>query len=86
MEIHKEFPFYVEQNGERITGTMDFLAMNDSNIILIDYKTDNAPEIEIKQRYSPQLKTYMKALSVMYPNKEVKAYAYSFHHESFIQI
>ena len=86
MEIHKEFPFYVEQNGERITGTMDFLAMNDSNIILIDYKTDNASIPEIKQRYSPQLKTYMKALSIMYPGKEVKAYAYSFHHESFIQI
>lgn len=86
MEIHKEFPFYVEQNGERITGTMDFLAINDLNIILIDYKTDNAPETEIKQRYSPQLKTYMKALSIMYPDKEIKAYAYSFHHESFIQI
>ena len=57
-----------------------------NDIILIDYKTDNAPEIEIKQRYSPQLKTYMKALSIMYPGKEIKAYAYSFHHESFIQI
>ncbi len=86
MQIYKEFPFYVDQNNERITGTMDFVSISDSEIILIDYKTDNTTNEEIKNRYEPQLNTYKKALQIMYPNTTITAYAYSFHNESFIEI
>ncbi len=86
MTIYKEFPFYVDQNKERITGTMDFVAIGDSEIILVDYKTDNATPEEIKDRYSSQLNTYKKALQIMYPNTTITAYAYSFHNNEFIKI
>ena len=86
MKIYKEFPFYVDQNNERITGTMDFVAISDSEIILIDYKTDNTTNEEIKNRYTSQLNTYKKALQIMYPNTIITAYAYSFHNEAFIEI
>ncbi len=86
MNIHKEYPFYVDYNNERITGTMDFVAMNDSEIILVDYKTDNATLEEIKSRYSSQLNTYKKALQIIYPNITITAYAYSFHNNEFIKI
>lgn len=86
MGIHKEFPFYIETETERINGTMDFVAISDSKIILVDYKTDNADITEIKKRYTPQLKTYIKALHIMYPNVPVVAYAYSLHHSQLIEI
>ena len=86
MKIYKEFPFYVDQNNERITGTMDFVAISDSEIILIDYKKDNTTNEEIKNRYTSPLNTYKKALQIMYPNTIITAYAYSFHNEAFIEI
>ena len=86
MDIHKEFPFYIETDTERMNGTMDFVAISDSKIILVDYKTDNADISEIKKRYTPQLKTYIKALHIMYPNVPVEAYAYSLHHSQLIEI
>lgn len=86
MQIHKEYPFYINKDDERITGTMDFVSISDTEIILIDYKTDNASVDEIKQRYTTQLNTYKHALQIMYPNHSVQAYAYSFHHQQFIKI
>lgn len=86
LDIHKEFPFYIEASDYRLTGTMDFVAIGEKEIILVDYKTDNASIEEIKKRYTPQLSTYMEALNVMYPNVPVKAYAYSLHHQKLIEI
>lgn len=86
MEIHKEYPFYIDTDTERITGTMDFVAINDTNIILIDYKTDNASIEEIIQRYTPQLSTYAHALQIMYPTHTIQTYAYAFHHQQMIPI
>lgn len=86
MDIHKEFPFYIEQSDSRITGTMDFVAIGKDKIYLVDYKTDNASIEEIKKRYTPQLQTYIKALNIMYPNIPVEAYAYSLHHSQLIRI
>lgn len=86
MHIYKEYPFYINSKEERITGTMDFVSVSDTEIILIDYKTDNASLKEIKQRYTSQLNTYKRALGILYPHRIIHAYAYSFHHEEFIEI
>lgn len=86
MEIYKEFPFYIDMQTKQITGSMDFVAMNDTDIILVDYKTDNAPSEEIQKRYQSQIDTYKEALHYMYPEKEIHAYAYALHHAQIIEM
>ncbi len=84
--IYREFPFYIEQNNERLHGIMDFVSILDDKIILVDYKTDHADEETIKERYTKQLNAYKKALNTLYENKDVKAYAYSFYLNKAIEI
>ena len=88
MEIHKEMPFYTEDpaNGERIMGVMDFAAIGEDRILLIDFKTDNASPGEIRRRYRDQLLAYRKALALLYPQKIVEAYAWSLHNDLEIPI
>lgn len=85
-EIHKEYPFYIEQNDMHCVGTIDFFSVVDKKVYLIDFKTDNASMEEIANRYSEQLNTYRKALQILYPTHEVVTYAYSFHNNTSIEI
>lgn len=84
-EIHKEFPFYCELNSTRMHGSMDFVAIGQEKIILIDFKTDHKTPAEIKALYSAQLNAYRAALKAMY-NRPVEAYAWSFHNSCAIVI
>ena len=86
MTIHKEYPFYVETESQRFIGTMDFVAIGAKDIILVDFKTDSATEKEISQRYSDQLNTYRQALQLLYPDHDIKVYAWSFHNGTAIEI
>ena len=85
-EIHKEYPFYVETDSFRMSGTMDFVAIGDDEIILIDFKTDHAEPEDIIERYSGQLNAYRRALHILYPDRPVKAYAWSLHSNAAILI
>ncbi len=86
MEIHKEYPFYVETASLRISGTMDFVAISSDTIILVDFKTDHAEPEELQLRYSDQINTYRKALRVLFPGKNIEAYAWSFHDNCAVEI
>lgn len=86
MDIYKEMPFYVQEGNTCIEGTMDFVAIAEKEILLIDYKTDHATETEIQKRYSKQLNTYRKALELLYSGRNISVYAYSFHNEKAIKI
>ena len=88
MEVHKEMPFYVidKKNGKSLTGSMDFAAWNNDEVILIDYKTDHAEEDTIRCRYTDQINEYKNALSIMWPDKQLHAYAYSLYNNAFIEI
>ncbi|MBQ3460243.1 MAG: UvrD-helicase domain-containing protein [Solobacterium sp.] len=86
MEIHKEYPFYYEDDQIRINGIMDFAAIGKYEIILIDFKTDRASEEEIREMYAPQLNTYRMVLQHFFPGHSVTAYAWSFHNDKAIQI
>ena len=86
MEIHKEYPFYYEDDQIRINGIMDFAAIGKDEIVLIDFKTDRASEEEIREMYAPQLNTYRMVLQHFYPGYAVTAYAWSFHNDKAIQI
>ena len=88
MDIHREMPFYAEDPGsaDRYMGVMDFVAFGETEIVLIDFKTDALSPKEIQQRYSSQLNTYRKALQILRPGTPVYAYAWSFHNDLAIKI
>ena len=88
MEIHKEYPFYVEdvEANTRMIGTMDFVAIGKDTIILIDFKTDAISLEEIKTRYQNQLRAYERALTLLYSNHKIETYIYSLHHQASILI
>ena len=86
MEIHKEYPFFITHKDLRMSGVMDFVAIGDNQIILIDFKTDNAPVNEIVRRYTQQITAYKKALRILYPDKQITAYLWSFHNDQEIKI
>ncbi len=86
MEIHHEYPFYLEHDGMRMHGIMDFVAIGKKEILLVDYKTDNATEKEIFNRYKDQLNAYRHALNIIYPDKPVSVYAWSLHYSKSIFI
>ncbi len=79
MEIHKEYPFYYEDASMRMNGIMDFVAVGDDEVILIDFKTDRLSNEQIREIYAPQLAAYTKACEYFWPDKTVRTYAYSLH-------
>lgn len=86
MHIEKEFPFYIDNADLHTTGAIDFLAYNDREAMIIDFKTDHASLSEIQNRYKDQLLAYKKAVSVLFPDHEIHVYAYSFHNDCEIEI
>lgn len=87
MDIHKEFPFAVRNDNKLIQGSVDFIAVDDQAIILIDFKTDrNVTQEILLQRYSQQINTYKIALSILFPQRVIEAYICSFDLETFIHI
>lgn len=88
MDIRKELPFYANDpsGNARMNGIMDFVAVSESEILLIDFKTDALSPQEIKERYTPQLNHYRRALNLLYPGIPVTAYAWSFHNGCAVEI
>jgi len=79
ISIYKEYPFYYESPSARINGTIDFLAVGEKEIILIDFKTDKLTPEEIAHEYSPQLNTYKDVVHSFWPEHSIELYAWSFH-------
>lgn len=86
-KIYHELPFMVTDQDTIIHGFMDYIAILDHLLILIDFKSDRNAEIkDLLNRYHMQLETYQKALHLMYPQKEIHAYIYSFELKQMIAI
>ena len=87
-DIHKEMPFYTEdpETKERLMGVIDFAAIGEDRILLIDFKTDNASLHQIETRYRDQLLAYQRALTLLYPEKTVDTYAWSLHNDAELRI
>ena len=86
MEIHKEYPFYYESEDARINGTIDFAAIGEKEIVVIDFKTDNLTPEEIKEEYAPQLRTYRDVMQSFYPDHKIELYAWSFHNGTEVPV
>lgn len=86
-EIYHEFPFQVNIENECLHGFMDYVAIHNKDIILIDFKSDvNVHEDLLHELYDQQLLSYMKAINVLYPNHQVHAYLYSLNLGTMIEV
>ncbi|MGX8832930.1 UvrD-helicase domain-containing protein [Amedibacillus sp. YH-ame6] len=85
-ECYYELPFTAQHGTEILHGYMDFVALDENEITIIDFKTDALPnEADFIERYQEQLHTYQKAMKTIYPNKQVQLYIYSFHLHNMIE-
>lgn len=75
-----ECSYIVEENHVISHGFMDFVAFEKDTIHIVDFKTDMIDSMEqLESLYKDQLSVYKKAMEVIYPDKKVKTYLYSFH-------
>ena len=65
----------VKIKDEILHGFMDFVAMDDTSMTIIDFKTDrlDTPEEFIKL-YRSQLSSYQDAMRILYPDKTCETY------------
>lgn len=77
--VYHELPFMVKETKESILhGYLDFMAMSEEEIIIIDFKTDAlTSEQELIKRYQDQLLGYEKAMHLIYPKHHIHTYIYS---------
>ena len=87
MTIKKEVPFVIKADQGFIHGLIDLLAINDTEAIIIDFKTDrNVSASDLIERYQKQLALYQKAIATIYPQLKIKAYLYALTLKDFIDI
>lgn len=87
MQIRKEMPFFLKEGHSLMQGYMDFIAYDDKEVILIDYKSDNVETGDtLIERYKPQQEAYAKALKVLFPGRDIHAYLFSVHLIEFIEV
>lgn len=86
-ECYHELPYMVKKDHEILHGFMDFVAMNETSVTIIDFKTDRMedPSSFIKE-YRSQLLSYQEAIQILYPEKHCAAYIYSFHLHQMITL
>lgn len=85
--IHREYSFLVNLNQQPVFGIIDFLAMTKDTVTLVDFKTDiGVSGDELRARHQPQINLYLKALKVLFPHHQAKAYLYSFALHQYIEM
>ena len=77
----------VKDGEEVLHGFMDFVAIQENGITIIDFKTDAIFSAdELITRYREQLLLYQKAMNTLYPNSKIACYIYSLHLSEIIQV
>ena len=86
MKTYHEVPFSVKQHNTLLHGTMDFVAINEQVIHIIDFKSDHIDHINtLQKRYAKQLEAYQDAMQILYPTHQIHTYLYSFHLHEMIE-
>ncbi len=86
-QVYHEFAFMVKDEQGIMHGYMDYLAVNDTQVIMIDYKSDRGIDEQVLYtRYHQQILAYQKALHVLYPKKQIETYIYSFELAKLISV
>ena len=87
MSVDKELSFAVLSGNEFIKGQMDYVAQDENEVILIDFKSDrHAQADQLKTLYARQISIYLRCLHEMIPDKTIHAYLYSFDLDQFIEM
>ena len=85
--IYHEFPFMIKEANSITHGYMDFVSVCDDKVIMIDFKSDrNVDENELITRYKEQIDAYTHALHMLYPDKTIESYIYSFELKTMIAL
>ena len=84
--IENEMPVLYTQGGKTIQGIIDFYAVFDDKLIIVDYKTDAVETDVLIERYTHQLLAYKKALNTVYPKLDILTYIYSFNLDDYIEV
>ncbi|MGB4985237.1 MAG: UvrD-helicase domain-containing protein [Erysipelotrichaceae bacterium] len=86
-ECHSEYPYYVTIDNHYQNGIIDFLAIKDNEIVIVDFKTDKlVNKGDFVTMYKQQLLTYCGIMERIYNNYQVKAFVYSFNLDVFIEV
>lgn len=84
---YHEYPFMVNQNNTIVHGYMDFLAVDATRVVMIDFKSDRGVrEAKLKERYQGQIEQYHKALQLLFPQCSIETYMYSFELQAMIEV
>jgi ATP-dependent helicase/nuclease subunit A len=70
-----EVPVIGKINDQQIVGTIDRLIVNDNEVIIIDYKSNQLDLQDVQStitKYSKQLNLYKKVIQEVYPLKKIK--------------
>jgi ATP-dependent helicase/nuclease subunit A len=76
-KVYTELPFFDHKEGKSFVGRIDLLAISESEVRIIDYKTDASvpkSEKDIPKKYLEQMHRYKTAISKIYPNHKVSAF------------
>jgi len=85
-QIMKEFPFTYLKSNQVIHGIMDMLVYDDTDVYLLDYKTDvNLSEQGLSDNYKEQLVEYALALQAIFPNHQIHCALYSFKFKKILE-
>ena len=85
-QIYHEYPFLVQDGTTILHGYMDFLSIGDV-ITLIDFKSDAVEDESILiDRYTSQLTAYTKACRLLFKDKMIRTYIYSFSLSEMIEM
>ena len=85
-QIYHEYPFIVQDDLCVLQGYIDYLSIGEK-IVLIDFKSDFVDDsLTLINRYHSQIESYKKALMILFANKKIEAFIYSFHLSEMIQL
>jgi len=86
-EVVHEFPFMIKDENSITHGFMDYVSKVENKIIMIDFKSDrNIDENILIERYKGQIDAYTHALHLLYPDKEIESFIYSFELKTMIPL
>lgn len=82
-----ECPYCTKEDDVFVHGFMDLVFFLDDEIVIVDFKSDNAFDaISLERKYRTQLETYRKAMEQIKPGIRISAWIYSFTLEEMIPI
>jgi len=82
-----EVPIAYKQDDQVMYGYIDLLVETDSEIIMVDYKSDHITDLsQLINRYNQQMNMYYQGLLRAYPNRPITQYLYSFALNQYIKV